>query len=213
MRVPSDTSSAPRRVPQRERGERRVAELLEAAAATIGEVGYDAATMTAIAERAGASIGAVYQYFPNKEAVGLALRSQYAAELSERWTPVAEGAAELETEMLVDRIFVVLMDFIETRPAFLSLLAAPLNYKGNPAARNRLREHFAETFRAKQPALSSEEAFRIANVTFQVVKAMSPVYADAKRKDRPEVLRELKLVVTAYLRARLELNEAAARRL
>jgi len=205
MRAPSDTSSGARRVPRRERGERRVAELLDAAAVIIGEVGYDAATMTAIAERAGASIGAVYQYFPNKEAVGLALRTQYAAELSERWTPVAEEAAGLETAPLVERIFVVLMDFIESRPAFLSLLSAPLNYKGNRAARNRLREHFADTFRAKRPSLLPDEAVRIANVTFQVVKAMSPVYADAKRKDRPEVLREFKLVVTAYLRARLDL--------
>jgi AcrR family transcriptional regulator len=63
-----------RRVPQQDRGERRVAEVLEAAARVIGERGYDAATMTEIAERAGASIGALYQYFPNKEAIARALR-------------------------------------------------------------------------------------------------------------------------------------------
>jgi AcrR family transcriptional regulator len=204
MRAPSDTSSPKRRVPQRERGERRVVELLDAAAAIIGEVGYDAATMTAIAERAGSSIGALYQYFPNKVAVGLALRSQYAAEMSERWTPLTENAAGLGTDALVEGIFVVMMDFIESRPAYLALIEAPLNYKGNPAARNRLREHFAEIYRKKQPSLSLEESVRVANVTFQVVKAMNPVYAEAKRKDRPDVLREFKLVVTAYLRARLD---------
>jgi len=44
-------------------GERRVAQLLEAAGAEMAEVGYEATTMTAIAERAGASIGTLYQYF------------------------------------------------------------------------------------------------------------------------------------------------------
>ena len=80
----SSTMSSPRRAPQQERGERRVAQLLDAAASLLAEVGYDAATMTEIADRAKASIGTVYQYFPNKPAIVLALRSQYVAEMEER---------------------------------------------------------------------------------------------------------------------------------
>jgi hypothetical protein len=73
--APTDSDvSVNRRIPQRERGERRFAELLEAAASEFAEVGYDAATTKAIAKRA--SIGAVYQYFPNKAAVVSALRTQ-----------------------------------------------------------------------------------------------------------------------------------------
>jgi AcrR family transcriptional regulator len=49
------------------------------------EVGYEAATMTEIANRAGASIGTVYQYFPNKEALVQALRNQHFAEMIHRW--------------------------------------------------------------------------------------------------------------------------------
>src|SRR5258708_1679366 len=82
MSMDSDTSSTQRRVAQRPRGERRVAELLEAAAQEIAEVGYEAATMKAISQRAGASIGAVYQYFPNKEAVVRALRTLYGEEIA-----------------------------------------------------------------------------------------------------------------------------------
>ncbi|MDQ2711302.1 MAG: TetR/AcrR family transcriptional regulator, partial [Acidobacteriota bacterium] len=54
----------PRRVPRQERGERRVAALLEAAAAEIAEMGCEGATMSGIAERAGACIGSLYQFFP-----------------------------------------------------------------------------------------------------------------------------------------------------
>src|SRR5580698_9676101 len=100
-----------RRVPQRDRGERRVAEVLEAAAQVIGERGYDAATMTEIAERAGASIGALYQYFPNKGAIGIALRSQYADEMRARWMPLLAQGSKLTVKQLVERIFEVMNDF------------------------------------------------------------------------------------------------------
>ena len=58
MSMSSYPAVAPK-VPRQERGERRVAELLEAAEAVIAESGYEAATMSAIAERAGAAIGHV----------------------------------------------------------------------------------------------------------------------------------------------------------
>ena len=87
MSMGSDIS-VNRRVPRQERAEQRVAELLDAAASELAEVGYDAATMKAIAIRAGASIGAAYQYFPNKEALVSALRERYAIEMEKRW-PIA----------------------------------------------------------------------------------------------------------------------------
>ncbi|MGI4902817.1 MAG: TetR/AcrR family transcriptional regulator [Janthinobacterium lividum] len=182
-------------------------ELLEAAAEIIAEVGYEAATMTAIAERAGASIGAVYQYFPNKEAVVRALRSQYGMEMEARWAPLTREAERLSTEELVDRIFVVLTDFIDFRPAFVALLSAPLSYSRDPAARIRLREHFAELFRKRNSALTPAEAFRVANVTMQIVKGLNPLYAEAKPRERQEVLREFKLALSAYLIARLAARE------
>jgi AcrR family transcriptional regulator len=201
MRMSSDMSK--RRVPQQERGERRVAALLEAAAAVIAEVGYETATMTAIAERAGASIGAVYQYFPNKEAVVHALRVQYGNEMRERLQPLTHGAAALSVRELVDGIFEVMVDFMENRPAYIPLLSAPVKIKRDVGARNRLREHFAALFREKQPGMSHEEAFRVANVTFQVVKGMSPLYIEAKPEERGAVAEEFRLALTAYLSLRL----------
>jgi AcrR family transcriptional regulator len=197
-------SRVKRRVPQQDRGERRVAEVLEAAAAVIADVGYEAATMTEMAERAGASIGALYQYFPNKEAIARALRQQYGDEIEARWTPLAAQGSRLSIHQLVDRIFEVIIDLMENRPAYIPLMNAPKNYKRDPAARIRLREHFAALFREKQPELTPEAAFRVANVAVQVVKGMNPLYADAKPAERVEVVREFKLLLTSYLSARLQ---------
>ena len=96
-----------------------------------------------MAERAGASIGALYQYFPNKEAIARALRHQYGDEIEARWTPLMAQGASLSISQLVDGFFEVIIDLMENRPAYIALMNAPKNYKRDPAARIRLREHFA----------------------------------------------------------------------
>lgn len=47
--------------------------LLDAALATFDEVGYSAAPVPAIAERAGVAVGSLYRHFPGKEALANAL--------------------------------------------------------------------------------------------------------------------------------------------
>ncbi|MEJ1960626.1 MAG: helix-turn-helix domain-containing protein [Gammaproteobacteria bacterium] len=75
----NDTELTTARAPKRERGKQRVAELLQAAADVFAEKGYEAATMTEIAARAGAPIGSLYQFFPVKEALSDTLLQSYAA--------------------------------------------------------------------------------------------------------------------------------------
>jgi len=208
MRMASDLSKtgseAKRRVPRQDRGERRVAEVLEAAAQVIGERGYEGATMTEIAERAGASIGALYQYFPNKEAIAQALRRKCAEDMRARWAPLAREGAGLGVEQLVERILAVLIDFMENRPEFLPLLNAAVKVQRDPAARIQLREAFAALFREKRPELTAEEAFRMANVALQVVKGLRPLYAEAAAGEREAIVLEFKVLLTGYLSARLQ---------
>ena len=61
--------STARRIPRQQRARFTVAAILEAAAAVIDEEGWPQASTNRIAERAGVSIGSLYQYFPNKEAI------------------------------------------------------------------------------------------------------------------------------------------------
>jgi AcrR family transcriptional regulator len=192
-----------RRIPQQDRGERRVAEVLEAASAVISEVGYEAATMTEIADKAGSSIGALYQYFPNKDAIGVALRQQCGDELKERLVPLSALGSNLEIKDFVGQLLDVLVRFIEDRPAYIPLHDVPRIQKKDPVARYRFREQFAVLFREKQPRLTQEEASRIANVMFQVLKGLSPLYGEAQEGDRKEVVNEFKLLLTSYLSARL----------
>ncbi len=203
----SGTSSPKRRVAQRPRGERRVAELLEAAAAVIAEVGYEAATMKAISLRAGASVGTVYQYFPDKEAVVRALRTQYGAEIDAGLLPLLRQASGLKIKDLVEGIFALLVDLMARRPAVLPLLSAPRKYGRDPAAKFRLRERFGALFRKKQPALTKREAFRIANVALRIIWNLGLLHAEPDPKERQAMLREFTMVLTSYLTVRLDARE------
>lgn len=56
-----------------ERSTRRVTAMLDACADILAESGYEGLTTTLVAERAGVAIGSVYQFFPDKRALALAL--------------------------------------------------------------------------------------------------------------------------------------------
>ncbi|MFB9930518.1 TetR/AcrR family transcriptional regulator [Amycolatopsis halotolerans] len=67
----------PRKEPQQVRGELTRQRILTAAAQIFAEMGYAAGTTNRIAERARVSIGSLYQYYPNKDAILVALASQH----------------------------------------------------------------------------------------------------------------------------------------
>ena len=192
-----------RRIPRQERGEQRVAELLEAAASELGEAGYDAATMKAIAKRAGASIGAVYQYFPNKEALVSALRAQYVNEMEERWTKLEKATAGASISERADKFIDMMVRFIDEHPACITILDAPADSKQDKKIRDRLNERLAHVFHTRGPVVSQEQAHRVARVCLQMIKGMNALYAETRPQERSEIVKEYKLALTAYLERRL----------
>ncbi len=70
----------PRKLPKQARSGATVEAILEAAAQIFERNGYAAGTTNRIAERAGVSIGSLYQYFPNKDALLVALVYRHLAE-------------------------------------------------------------------------------------------------------------------------------------
>lgn len=92
---PTDTY---RKIPRQARARASVDAILEAASQVLqGEDG--ALTTNAVAKRAGVSIGTLYQYFPDKNAILIALARQ---ELSLTGMIVTESLSNREAEMELD---------------------------------------------------------------------------------------------------------------
>lgn len=114
----------PRR--RRARGERRIAQLLEAAATVFTTTGYTAASTNAIAREAGVSPGTLYQFFPNKEAIAIELGDRLMHEMRETYgealapvgpaTPLDEAVGSA-----VDRFIA----FNCEHPVFFALMHGP----------------------------------------------------------------------------------------
>src|SRR6187200_3383987 len=71
------TPLAVARMPTQQRSRERVERMLAAATALIAEQGSDALRMSEVAERAGVSIGSLYQFFPDKSAIVGTLVERY----------------------------------------------------------------------------------------------------------------------------------------
>lgn len=89
-----------RKRPRQRRSVETVDRILDAATRVFDEQGYRRTTTNVIAERAGVSIGSLYQYFPNKDAVLVALAERHVDEVGEAFrthlAAVARRAPSLE---------------------------------------------------------------------------------------------------------------------
>src|SRR5262249_13428835 len=111
-----------RRVPAQARSRERLERILDAAEAEVGEVGYDAATMQSIAERAGTSIGSVYQFFPNKPALIGAITERYLAAVRSLFSTLLTPATlERPWPNVLDRAIEALFAFSLDAPGFRAL--------------------------------------------------------------------------------------------
>jgi AcrR family transcriptional regulator len=109
--MPPQRRLKPRTQAKQVRSRETVEAIVEAAAQVFERYGYAAGTTNRIAERAGVSIGSLYQYFPGKDAIlvelirrhareGAALLTPLLTELTETEAPLEQGLTRLVQAMV-----------------------------------------------------------------------------------------------------------------
>ncbi|HJQ41523.1 MAG TPA: TetR/AcrR family transcriptional regulator [Jatrophihabitantaceae bacterium] len=96
------------REPQQDRSRATRAKLLEAAIASLAELGYQASTVAVIAERAGVSRGATQHHFPTREALFTAALEHVSQVRADELTHEREqlpGGARPDTAAIVELVF------------------------------------------------------------------------------------------------------------
>jgi len=185
------------------RGERRMAELLDAAGQVFAESGYSAATTNAIAARAGVSPGTLYQYFPNKDAIADAVGGLYTAELRELMDRVLVRAPEGVTlTELLDLAVDPMVEYHLTHPACIVLFIGPDSPQRLAELHQPLHDAMLERIGAMLatlgPRVPAEQLHRSAEVAVHMFKGVLPLVLAATPEDRPRYVAELKLSLAGY---------------
>jgi AcrR family transcriptional regulator len=201
----SQTENSGARAPKRARGKQRVAQLLEAAAAVFAEKGFEVATMTEIAARAGAPIGSLYQFFPAKEALADTLLQEYAALLAADLQQLEARAAGISTTRLVEELFALVRAHPLERAAVLPLAEARMDEPTRRATfRQMMRRQVAAVLRAFSPGLAAATAADMAVLLLQLMKAASALIDEEDLPGRTARVRELAALGAQYIDQRLE---------
>lgn len=191
------------RVPQQSRGQKRVEEILDAAEAVIAEHGLDAATTNAIAERAGASVGSLYHFFPSKDAIVQALALRFTAIIEAvNAKAMPPSAVHMPLEKLFERIVMNQVNLMEERPAFTAVYDASCrDVLGKQAYEEMERVIVGQVklfLAARLPRMPRKERDLAARISVTVV---NNVLEDARLADaelRRGMMRELQRMMVRY---------------
>lgn len=196
----------PARAPVQKRGQQRVEAILDAAEAVFGEVGVEAATTNAIAERAGASVGSLYHFFGNKDAILYALSERYAESvqavlererrIDEPWVPLEE----LFTGMIAT--FAAMDD---THPGYMAVCRATDSASGGKSpvslqTERVMQEMVVELLRRRCPGIPDAEARLHAVLSVVSVHAALDHAQSMPESERPALRAALVEMMVRYFR-------------
>lgn len=191
--------------PQQARSQERVDLILDTAAEFIAEVGYEAVTTNAIAERAGISIGSLYRYFPDKDAILRSLSVRHLEQLRAIYDQVfMEDIVYLPLEVVLDRIVDPFVELHVACPAFKQILLGSDVSADIAAASEEMDEEIVERMagflQRVAPDLNEQRAHLVAMVCKAEVKALlSLITCDCSEDFRAQITAEMKRMLLNYL--------------
>lgn len=209
--------AARRRTPTQRRSQERLARIVHAAGELCGERGVQGVTMEAIAERAGTSIGSLYQFFPNRDSLLQALAERNVADLDALLeTGDAPELAALPLPELVDAVLQPFVVFHREHPGYFAVLFAPQGSTALRAIRGRLRARLRRRvdglFLLRAPHLSAAKRRRLALTAVEAGRAlMQFIEHGVPPHERHAQRLELRAMLVAYLSPWLAPAAPAAR--
>jgi AcrR family transcriptional regulator len=99
----------PRKAPRQQRSARTVDRILTAAARVFDDAGYRDTTTNEIAATAGVSIGSLYQYFPNKDAILVEIARRHIGTLTGAVDTLLDALAGTPLETVIARVIELLV--------------------------------------------------------------------------------------------------------
>ncbi len=129
-----------RRKPSQARSRFTVEQILQGAAQVFEQKGYAAGTTNRIAARAGVSVGTLYQYFPNKDAILTELAMRHMSEAMSKLAGLLGGAPRHADQLdeFLERVFRAMLALHTATPRLHQVLFDETPWP--PELRQRMRQ-------------------------------------------------------------------------
>ena len=197
--------TTPRKRPRQERSRDTVDTILAATARVLVKQGFDGLTTNAVAAAAGVSVGSVYQYFPNKEALVAALIERHIEEMTAAIRAEIARVALLPIAQAARAVIELTMRAHAIDPALHQVLTEQVPRIGKLAKLRELDEisHrvIVGVLEARRAELSIRDpelaAFVLVSTIESIVHRAALLYPE--RLQDPRLVDEATLIVTRYL--------------
>ncbi|SAK65177.1 TetR/AcrR family transcriptional regulator [Caballeronia ptereochthonis] len=193
---PSHKPFRPRKTPAQSRSEATVASIVEAAAQVLETEGFEGFNTNAVARRAGVSIGSLYQYFPGKDALTVALiRRETGRFYEDASLALTRRSGKAALEYLVGAAVRQQLQ----RPMLARLLDIA---EGRPALRGEVggveMEELVTTV-VRRAAPKHERPEVAAGDLFAIVRGMVDAAGERGERDLEDLERRVRAAVFGYL--------------
>ncbi|MFD9330630.1 TetR family transcriptional regulator [Streptomyces sp. NPDC060065] len=201
--VPHATSL--RRAPVQRRSAERLTRILDACADLLDEVGYDALSTRAVAQRAGVPIGSVYRFFGNKRAMADALAQRNLERYAERVTHrLRETDGEPETgggwRVAVDAVLDEYIAMKRTAPGF-SLVdfgnQIPVGSRAEP--NTRVADRLTELLSGYLERTPDEDLRRVFLISVETADTLVHLAFRLAPDGDERIIEETRVLLRAYL--------------
>ena len=202
--VPHATSL--RRAPVQRRSAERLTRILDACADLLDQVGYDALSTRAVAQRAGVPIGSVYRFFGNKRQMvdALAQRNleRYSARVTQRLRETGEGGWRTAMDAVLDEY----LEMKRTAPGFSLVDFGNQIPVGSRQAEpnHRVADRLTELLSGYLDREPDEDLRRVFLIAVETADTLVHLAFRVAPEGDPKIIEEAREMLRAYLARALD---------
>lgn len=199
----------PRNAPVQGRSKKRAKQIIDVTGELLERVGFDDLNTILIAKEVGISIGSLYHYFPNKQAILHAMGMRWLGEIESVLQQFSSWDIEnTPLEELVSKMLAANLKVYKKQKALLTLVQAMFSV---PELReldeyhdDMVIRHIADIFKRIGMTKQQKERERIARVYLETTHAVFITITHQQGERSKRTLQDLNLMVVSLLRSHLD---------
>lgn len=193
-----------RRQPQQQRSQKRVEQILDAAAIIFDQVSFEAATTHTIASQAKTAVGSLYQFFPDKLAIFNALELRHVERVRIMWDKLSRPEIiQLPFVNFIHTLVTQVEELFEqptSRIVFRQFFVSPTIFRNiDTSFTQEVIQFMAKLLKARNPKLSEQRSLILAEICVNATNALILLALSSDEAHNQAIITEIEALLKAYL--------------